>query len=63
MNAAFGASDTARKLGHDFVMLRAEKGQGAAMCRKCRAPAYLDWRSEPAIIDGPLVDVECEDAD
>jgi hypothetical protein len=59
MRVASGAFDTATELGHDPMMLRAEKGQGAAICKKCRAPAYLDWREEPPIIDGPLVEHVC----
>ena len=62
MRVASDAAERARALGHDFVMVRAEKGQGAAICRKCRAPAYLDWREEPPIVDRPLVEDECESA-
>jgi hypothetical protein len=51
----------ARKLGHDPVTLRAEKGQAALACRTCHARAYGDSREEPPIIDGPLVEDECEE--
>jgi hypothetical protein len=62
IRVSFEAVGIAQKLGHEPIVLRAEKGQAAVACRNCYACAYLDCRCEPPIIDGPLVEDECEHA-
>jgi hypothetical protein len=63
MNIIDSAFKDARRLGHDPFVLRSEKGQSAAVCHTCHAPAYFDFRTNPAIIDGPLVETHCVWAD
>jgi hypothetical protein len=40
-------------------VIRSENRQAAAVCRRCGARMYVDWRAGPAFMEGEVFDVDC----
>ena len=54
-----GAAERARRLGHEIVHWVAHDEESIAMCPRCHARIYIRLDTDPPVVDGEALDVDC----